>query len=274
MTPKILFTDLDGTLLTDDKKITPGNYQALMDALAAGHRVVITTGRPLKSALIQAEKLGLNGAGCYIIAYNGAMVYDCGAKQVIYELPLSLDALYAVVDEAARRGLYVQTYADEDVIVEPQNDGPIAARYCGLIDMDWRTVGSIRQEITKAPPKALVIEFEDRQKIEGMEQWIHDNLSEQTECFFSSQYYLEVVHKGMDKGQAVKEMCRRLGVPITDAIAAGDQANDISMIRAAGLGVCMCNGIEQAKAAADYITERDNNHDGIAEVVERFMLKA
>ena len=81
-----------------------------------------------------------------------------------------------------------------------------------------------------------------------------------------------MVTAGVNKGWAVEELCRRLGIPITDAVAAGDEANDISMLRAAGVGAAMCNGIPAAKEAADYVTQRDNNHDGIAEVIERFLL--
>ena len=69
-----------------------------------------------------------------------------------------------------------------------------------------------------------------------------------------------------------EELCRRLSIPIADAVAAGDEANDISMLRAAGVGAAMCNGIQAAKEAADYVTQRDNNHDGIEEVIRKFML--
>lgn len=270
---KLLFTDLDGTLLTDDKRITPGSYQALMGALELGHKVVITTGRPLKSAKIQARKLGLDGAGCYLIACNGAVVYDCGAEQVIYEQPLPLEALYELAEECGRRGIFVQTYDDEDVVVEARNAGPVVERYCRPIGMTWRAVESFRRDITVPTPKALIIDYSGREKTGPMEAWIRTHLAEQAECFFSGPFYLEVVHRGMDKGRAVVAMCERLGVDISDAVAVGDEANDVSMIAAAGVGVCMKNGIPAAKAAADYVTERDNNHDGIVEAVERFVLR-
>lgn len=71
MNKKVFFTDLDGTLLNDQKEITPGNQAAIDEALCRGHKVVITTGRPLASARIQAERLGLTKEGCYIVTYNG-----------------------------------------------------------------------------------------------------------------------------------------------------------------------------------------------------------
>ena len=68
---KALFLDLDGTLLTDDKQIPEGNREAIYRMLEQGHSVIIATGRPLVSAVLQAEKLGLTSRGCYIIAFNG-----------------------------------------------------------------------------------------------------------------------------------------------------------------------------------------------------------
>ena len=67
-------------------------------------------------------------------------------------------------------------------------------------------------------------------------------------------------------------MCRQLGIDIRDSVAAGDENNDVSMIRAAGVGAAMANAVAAAKAAADYVTARDNNHDGIAEVIRKFFL--
>lgn len=270
MKSHILFLDLDGTLLNDRKEITPGNRLALEGALARGHRVVITTGRPLKSARIQAQRLGLTGRGCYLIACNGAIVYDCWAERELFHLPLDLEALWAVFDEANRRGVCILTYDREDVLVEARNDNENVRRYCAPIQMDYRVIGDVRRDLPEPPVKALLLDFHDRGPVEGMERWIRDNLRGKADCFFSSQYYLEVVPVGMSKGRAVEEMCRWLGVPVANAIAVGDAANDLSMIQAAGIGVAMANGMPAVRAAADYVTQRDNNHDGIAEVVERF----
>ena len=84
MDTRILFTDLDGTLLDDSKKITPGNQTAIDEALAQGHKIVISTGRPLAGAWAQAEKLGLTKEGCYAITYNGGQIYDSYHRKTIY----------------------------------------------------------------------------------------------------------------------------------------------------------------------------------------------
>ena len=119
--------------------------------------------------------------------------------------------------------------------------------------------------------KCLVINYREKTGLLRIQERIRRELDTQVDCFFSCDQYLEVVPKGMNKGQAVERMCRLLGVDIADAVAVGDEANDLSMIRAAGVGVAMANGTGEVKAAADYVTTRDNNHDGVAEVVEVFL---
>ena len=83
---KALFLDLDGTLLNDKKEITPGNYHAIRQALGEGHKIIIATGRPLASAIKQAERLGLTEKGCYVISFNGGVIFDMGNQEVILSL--------------------------------------------------------------------------------------------------------------------------------------------------------------------------------------------
>lgn len=271
MDQKILFLDLDGTLLNDSKEITPDNYDALRGVLARGHRVVITTGRPLKSSIRQAEKLGLTGPGCYLIAYNGAVVYDCSRREQVFCRALPRETVGEVFDEANRRGIHIQTYDTWDVLVEARNDNESVRRYCGRIGMDFRVIDDVHRDLTEDPVKALLIDFDHKEPLEEMERWLRTHMAGRVDVFFSCDQYLEVVPVGMNKGSAVVDMCRRLGVDLAQAVAVGDAENDISMIRAAGTGVAMANGIPEVKAAADYVTRRDNNHGAIAEVIERFL---
>ena len=88
---KILFTDLDGTLLNDQKQISEGNLAAIHMALEKGHKIVISTGRALTSAKKQALALGLTMPGCYIIAFNGACIYDIHEKKVIFSETIPVD---------------------------------------------------------------------------------------------------------------------------------------------------------------------------------------
>lgn len=267
---KALFLDLDGTLLNDQKEITPGNRSAIEKALAAGHRVVITTGRPLVSAIEQARRLDLTGPGCYLIAFNGGIIYDLGAKKVIFEKNVPLELVQAVFEEANRRGLHIQTYDERQVLVEPRCDDEAVRRYCSIILMTYSVVPSVAA-LTREPAKLLLIDFQNKAPLEDFQAWVLERYGDKLDSFFSCEQYLEVIPRGMSKGNALLQLAGLLGIPQKNTVAAGDAANDLSMIEAAGVGVAMYNGTEEVKAAADTITTRDNNHDGIAEVIEKYL---
>ncbi len=92
------------------------------------------------------------------------------------------------------------------------------------------------------------------------------------EHFFSGQYYYEFCGQGQNKGQCLRLLSEKLGVPIAETVAVGDEENDVFMIREAAVGVAMCNARAEIRAEADHITEQDNNHDGVAEVIYKFIL--
>ncbi|MCD8051689.1 MAG: Cof-type HAD-IIB family hydrolase [Clostridiales bacterium] len=271
MNQKIIFLDLDGTLLNDRKEITPGNRAAIDRALAAGHKVVIATGRPLVSAIQQAEKLSMTAPGCYLIAYNGGVLYDMGRREILFQETISLDLVRQVFAEANRRGLHIQTYNDRDVLIEPRCDGYAVRRYCDLIHMEYQVIPSV-EAVTEEPVKMLLIDLEDRAPLEAFRDWVIDWSDGVLDSFFSSPYYLEIVRKGLNKGNAIRQMCALLDIPIENSCAVGDADNDLPMLRAAHVGAAMANATAEVKAAGNYITQRDNNHDGVAEVIERFLL--
>ena len=271
MESKILFLDLDGTLLDDRKALTDGNRAALAGAISRGHRAVIASGRPLKSVQIQAARLGLDGPGCYAIAYNGAVLYDFTAQRQIFRRAMAPADLYAVFDEANRRGLYIQTYDREDVVIEPRNDPEIAGRYCTRIQLDYRVIQDVRRDLSEMPVKALCIDFDGQERTGALRRWVLDNMPGRLDSYFSDRNFLEIVTAGVNKGEGILKLCEILGIPPERTVAAGDEANDVDMIRTAGVGVAMANAIPEAKAAADYVTQRDNNHDGVSEIIDRFL---
>ena len=271
MSKKAIFLDLDGTLLTDQKQITEENQRAIDEALKAGHSVIIATGRPLASAVIQAENLGLTGEGCYLVTFNGGILYDMGHREVLFKRTIAVGDAAAVFDEANRRGIHIQTYEGDHVLVEDRCDDEDVRVYCSLIRIGYQTIDSIRN-IKEEPCKMLAIDRRNREKIRDFRDWIVGHFRGVLDSYFSSGQFVEIVPAGMDKGNALHRMAELLAIPISDTIAVGDEANDLQMIRAAGLGAAMANATEKVKAAAGYITKQDNNHSGVAEVIRRFML--
>lgn len=271
MKTKAIFLDLDGTLLNDAREITEGNRAAIRKALDGGHKIIICTGRATVSAKEQARKLGIDGPGCYLIAFNGGVLYDMGQDCIMERSAIPMDLVKAIFREAEVRKIHIQTFDDEQVIVEPRCDDEFLDRYCAKVNMDFSIIDRI-DRLKQPPAKMLLIDYYDQTAEENFRKDILAKYGDRLNSFFSCKEYIEIIPKTCGKGLALRRLAEILEIPVEDTIGVGDEANDLTMVEAAGLGVCMANGIPEVKAAADYITERDNNHDGVAEVIEKFVL--
>lgn len=271
MGKKILFLDLDGTLLNSTREVSQGNRRALNEALAQGHRVVINTGRPLRSARIQNERLGFTKEGCYLCAFNGGVIFDSYRQEIVYKNALPIETALEVIRMCDARGVHVQTYDLERVLVEPRWDDALVAKYCGRILMEYQMLPDFNTGLRERPPKVLAVSEEDRTVLEVLQREITEAFPE-VDCFFSCDWLLEVVPKGVNKGTALERLCGILDIPVADSVAAGDEENDLTMILAAGVGCAMANGTQRVKDSADYVTQNDNDHDGVAEIVDKFLL--
>lgn len=267
---KILFTDLDGTLLGDDHKTSSINQDAIRRCLNAGHKIVITTGRPIASARLLAEELELAGEGCYVIASNGAVLYDAYNSRVLSEITFPLEYVRTLLDSAYEEGLHAHTYSHTNVISE--RDTPEIRWYEKTIRVPALIVEDATAYLPYDPVKLILINAQSRDRLvnfqKKMEKWAKGKVN----SIFSSDIMLEYCPPGVSKGNAVINLCNLLDIPIENSIAAGDAENDISMLQAAGIGCAMCNGSSKTKAAADYITTHNNNENGFAEIVDRFIL--
>ena len=266
---KILFTDLDGTLLNDEKQIPEVKSTAIQKTLQKGNAVVICTGRSYSSAKKFVDRLGLNQEGCYAILYNGGMIYDCCSGEILYQHTMPLSYVKHIFEQAAGFGLYCQTY-EGDHVVTPE-DRPEAAQYHWSSQMEVKVDPKLLDHLKEEPVKVLTSCLDDRKKHEAYRDFMLPWAKGKVSIFFSSEYYLEHVMEGVSKGAAIRWLCRYLDVPIEQTIGAGDAENDLTMLDAAGLAVCMKNGTQEAKRHADHITERDNNQGGVAEIIEKFM---
>ena len=116
MNHKILFVDLDATLLSDDKTVSEENRAAIQKMLLAGHDIVLSTGRPVESGRAVARELELTQPGCYMIAFNGAVLYDCAADRVLLKRSLPIEVTQELFERASKAGIYAQTYNNTEII--------------------------------------------------------------------------------------------------------------------------------------------------------------
>ena len=267
---KILFTDLDGTLLNDQKQISEGNLAAIHKALEKGHKIVISTGRALASAKKQAETLGLTMPGCYIIAFNGACIYDIHEEKVIFSETIRVDYVYHLFEEAHKLGIHIQTYDDTQVLTESENEDLF--RYCHNTSMGYKVISSIRSELTSPPYKVLVVDYQHHEPLVQFQDKIRTWAEGKIDSYFSCNELLEIIAPGISKGNAIIRLCEQLQIPLEATISAGDADNDISMLQTTHTSIVMKNADPHMHTYATYITQQDNNHDGVAEAIYKFML--
>lgn len=269
---KILFTDLDGTLLNNEKLVSEGNRSAIQRLLDAGHYLVITTGRPVKSAFQVAKDLGLAIPGCFLIAYNGGVIFDYSTEELLLQRTIPMEHVRHLFAEAKEYGIYIQTYGEDDKILTEQ-DGPELKNYVEMCrgSLDYEVCEDVFQILDREPYKVLLIATNEEKLLKFWSD--HKEWQEgKCESTFSSRELLEYLPANVSKGSSIYTLCEMLGVSADNSYAAGDERNDVSMIEAAGVGIAMKNAVEEAKAVADYITENDNDHDGIAEIIDKLIL--
>ncbi len=267
---KIFFTDLDGTLLNDEKEISDKNRRAIEELRRRGHVVVISTGRALPSAKRQAKRLKLTGKGCYIICYNGGQIYDTEQDTLIYQKSVPMKYVRSVFDDARQFGISVQTYTDTHVITEQDNAS--LHQYVAIQQLPYLVVDDVVSALEHEPAKVLALDYQDPSHVTEFRSFMTPRYQGKLDIYLSHPALLELVPLGVNKGNAVRFLCDYLGIPLERSVAAGDAENDLTMIQTAHVGAVMCNGEQLLKDQADYITQSDNNHDGVAEILEKFIL--
>ena len=271
MDTKILFTDLDETLLTSDKKVSPADLESINAIIEKGHRFVIATGRPFYSAYKLSKELGFVRPGFYIIASNGSIIYDCTDDKMLVRNSVSFEHVAHIFDAARKAGIHIQTYTDEHVVAEKETNEIVS--YSSRIKMPYKILPSIPEHLPYEPPKVIAISPKGHEVLVPF----RDSLAQYTEgkltTVFSLETLLEFLPVQSSKGNAVIKLCEILNIPIANSIACGDEENDLSMIIAAGVGVAMKNGTDLTKAHADYITTCTNNENAITEVINKFILQ-
>ncbi|MDO4294123.1 MAG: Cof-type HAD-IIB family hydrolase [Eubacteriales bacterium] len=265
---KILFTDLDGTLLTSQKQVSPAMRGLLERMLRAGGRLVFTSGRALPSILQVAQKSGLLFPDTVIIAANGNEIYDCASQTFWLRKSVPTDVAADILHLARDLGIYIQSYDDTSVVSSSR--GPELARYLKNTGMEAVITQDILGTIGRPPSKLIAISLTDHEKLELLRSRILARYRDTVAAIFSCREYLEIFDKTAGKGNALRFVCSRLGIAPSECAASGDAENDISMLDAAGTAIAMANADPAVKEHACFVTEKDNDHDGLGEAIEKY----
>ena len=272
---KLIALDLDGTLLNSKKEISSRNLAALERAHRAGIWIVPSTGRFYKG---MPEKIRTLPFVRYVITINGAEVYDAEKDRALYRAeipPLLADRLYAYMDalpvlyDCYQNGwgwMDSRHYAQVDDFLGSGHQLDMVKRLRTPVENFRKTMLERNLPIHKSQmffrKEDLSRRDEEFKKLEA--------LFPELAISYAADNNIEVNSKDAQKGLALRELCRILGLEVSQAMAFGDGLNDVSMLREAGLGVAMGNAYPAVQAQADLVTGT-NEEDGVAEAIERYV---
>lgn len=265
MTIELIAIDLDGTLLTPERKISSKVKETIKLAKTKGIKVVICTGRPLPGVNSILEALNLEEEGDYVITYNGALVQQSHDGKAIAHHTLSFEDFLKIEDMSRQVGSHCHTIDEKYIYTANKDISPYSVRESFLVNMPIRFRTVEEMDPTIEISKMMMIDEPDVLDA-AIAKFPKDFYDDYT-VLKSEPFYLEVLNKSASKGQALKDLAQILSIPRENIMAIGDNENDIDMIEYAGVGVGMGNAIASVKEVSDYITDT-NELDGVATAIE------
>jgi Cof subfamily protein (haloacid dehalogenase superfamily) len=272
--PKLVFVDLDDTLLNKDKTITKKNKEVIKKALDEGNIVSICSGRSIYGGSLALKELGIEHENLYQICYHGGLARNVKSNEIYFKDPLSMEQTVSILKASIEEGVFPIAFSEKGIYVP--SEGKEFKQYIKITHEEhyvYESPEELREKDVKIY-KILLADFEFSGKLEKFQENFREREKQlKLNSFFSCPEYLEYVKDTVDKGTGLKALTRTLSFDIKDTIAIGDERNDLSMIKAAALGSAVNNAHDEVKKIADYIAENDNEHSAVAEVIEKFVLK-
>jgi Cof subfamily protein (haloacid dehalogenase superfamily) len=272
MAVKMILFDLDGTLLNSKKTISEYTRQVLLRAAEKGIHIVPSTGRLFHA--VPEEVRNLPGVR-YAIAINGALVLDTLEQKVLHDALLPVEHALEICEYLETLPVIFDCFQNNTRYMSRSNDA-LLERY-----------------ITE--PRILKMVRETREEVDDLKTYLREKGQplQKLQSYFLTQelrsatwaeltrrfpqvmvtsslgYNVEINGIDANKGEAMAQLCKHLGISPEEVLACGDGSNDATMIRRAGIGVAMGNAAQELKDCADYITDT-NDRDGVAKAIEKF----
>ncbi|EHJ52529.1 Cof-type HAD-IIB family hydrolase [Streptococcus macacae] len=267
---KLLALDLDGTLFNQKKEISLENKAALKAARAKDVKVVLTTGRPIKAMEYLLKELDLISDDNYIITFNGGLVQKTNGD-ILDKSELSYQQVENIQAEMEKLALPVDILSD-GIVYSISNQDHHSRYHLANPTLSFKKIAGLDHLPRDIIYNKVVIVYEAAfldQQILKIPAYFYDRF----EVFKSRDIILEIMPKGVHKAVGLDLLVKHLGIDASEVMAMGDEENDLTMLRWAGLGVAMANGTAAAKQAADAVTARTNEQSGVAEAIEKYILK-
>jgi len=269
---RLIATDMDGTLVNDERELTERTRNAIINTVKAGALFVTATGRPFGNVTIVNDLFNSidSDIDMPFIVFNGAAAYMGKSGNLLFEKFLSFDLAIEAFNIGQKLDvaqivwtgprLWANRVCDETVLYRNHSAAPDMTVITDLEEMKGKVTGVSKVLWITAPEKVTRLRPE-----------MIEHFGERLSCVSSMSHFLEFVSSDAGKGKALADICKLFGIDRSEVIAVGDSYNDISMLEYAGLSVAVENAHADVKAVCGIVTH-SNNDDGVAAVIEEFIL--
>ncbi|TNJ66298.1 HAD family phosphatase [Paenibacillus hemerocallicola] len=241
---RLLALDMDGTLLTDDKKITEETRRWIRLAEEAGVKVIFATGRGMQTAGSFWDELGLQSP---MVLLNGAEIWE-GPGRLHERVYLGREDIRRLHGLAVDAGASYWGYSVESLTNNRHWNED-------MFNRDWMKFGISHKDL------AVI-----RKLREEVRSWGHLEITR------SADINMEISLSGISKASGVQKVCKLLGITMDQVMAVGDHHNDLQLLLSAGLGIAMGNADEDVKLAADGVTDT-NERNGVAKAIQKYLFQ-
>src|ERR1700736_5050668 len=263
---RLVIADVDGTLVTHEKVLTPRAVQAVFDLRAAGVQFAVTSGRPPKGMAMLIEPLKLDEP---LAAFNGGVIVQPDLETVLRQNFLPLNVVKQVVQLIIEHKLDVWIYTDlvwymRDLKAPHVDREQWTVKFAPAVTKD---LDSLVDRVAK-----VVGVSDDLEAVQRCEKDVQQACGAHASAARPQTYYLDVTHPKANKGEVVLAMSDLLKIPAEEIAAIGDMPNDVLMFVKSGVSIAMGNASPEVQKAATYVTT-SSEEEGFANAMERFILK-
>ncbi len=261
---RLLLADVDGTLVTPEKELTPRAVDAVHALHANGVLFAVTSGRPPRGMSMLVGPLEISTP---IAAFNGGLMVQPDMT-VIEQRLVPEHLVEPILSLLESHGLVTWVYRGAEWYVRDPR-GPHVDREAatvGFAPTVTQTFDNLRDQVVK-----IVGVSDDRDAMDGATDAAREQFGDHVTAAQSQPYYLDVTHPRANKGEVARFLSVRFGIPSAAIATIGDMPNDVLMFAHSGLSIAMGNASSEVQRAARMVTT-SNQDDGFANAVERFIL--
>lgn len=265
---RLIVSDFDGTLITSDGRVLPEVKSAIDEYIANGGIFAVCTGRMLCCILPRVRELGLKGI---VVAYQGTVIADIESGKLLKNGGLNYNDASEICEYLEELGQPVNVYCGDTMYTTISKDNVYLQKYESIVGIDAVSINGkisefVRESKLRYQKVSVLIHKNERN---GLYFKLVKKFADRFDITCSAKELVEVSPLTDNKGEALRFLANHYNVPMDKTIAVGDNLNDLSMIKAAGLGVAVENAEQELKEVAGYISV-SNNDGAVAQIIKKF----